>query len=233
MLQKICSRMTKKALDHAQTLLVGDVHGCVEELMLLLERAKQTSHIDKVILLGDLINKGPYSFEVLTLAKKENFICLMGNHELNFLNKFANNNHAALSPELKLMVTEMGPRINDWVAYIQQFLPYFETDTFFAVHAGIRPDMPPHQTRIDELCNIRRWDGKGNDLQSEHLPPWYYFYKELKPIIFGHWAKQGLIIKNNIIGLDSGCVYGKKLSAVLMPSRQLLQVDAKRVYQTI
>ena len=78
--------------------------------------------------------------------------------------------------------------------------------------------------------NIRTWDEKGEDIKSDFNPAWYSYYKNKKTVIYGHWANQGLNVRENTIGLDTGCVYGYKLSGVLFPERKILQVSALKTY---
>ena len=101
---------------------------------------------------------------------------------------------------------------------------------FIAVHAGLMPhtklcDTPPHI-----LMNIRTWDEKGIDLSNPKNKAWYEYYKGTLPIFYGHWARLGINIRDYTYGLDSGCVYGKKLSAYILEEKRLVQVNAKQVY---
>ncbi len=76
--------------------------------------------------------------------------------------------------------------------------------------------------------NIRTWDGTGEKLNSPDNPPWYEFYTGEKPVIYGHWARRGLTLRGNTIGLDSGCCYGRALSAWVLETRELIQETAHR-----
>ena len=82
-------------------------------------------------------------------------------------------------------------------------------------------------------------DPKG---QKSSLKSWFDFYTAKKLIVFGHWAALDGIIKDNVIGLDTGCVYGKKLTALILsdfasspnsPKREIVSVQAKKQYLTI
>ena len=81
--------------------------------------------------------------------------------------------------------------------------------------------------------NIRTWDGKGEDVNNKSHPPWHSFYKKKKLVIYGHWAEQGLREGKNTIGLDSGCVYGGKLSGVFLPERRIEQTPALKNYVSL
>ena len=101
------------------------------------------------------------------------------------------------------------------------------------VHAGLQPKHHPKDTHPRILTTIRTYDGKGNSLNNPYDPPWFDLYKEEKLVVFGHWSKLGLIQKSNVIGLDSGCVYGNALSAVILPERRIVQIQARKAYQQI
>ena len=110
---------------------------------------------------------------------------------------------------------------------------WIEHDEFLAVHGGVRPDRALEETSVEELVNMRTWDGTGENLQSMQNPPWFEFYKGRKLIVFGHWAALGGVVRKNVIGLDTGCVYGGTLTAVELPERKIVSVRAKRAYRTV
>ena len=99
---------------------------------------------------------------------------------------------------------------------------YFDLPEYCVVHAGLRSGIPLEKQTHEDLCSIR---------SLENGKPWHEEYLGKKLIVYGHWARQGLHIKENSIGLDSGCVYGKQLSAVILPERKIVQVQAAKIYQ--
>ena len=103
---------------------------------------------------------------------------------------------------------------------------YVEDEDFLVVH-GLKPGFHPSQTGARILTKIRTWDGLGEELKDMDNPAWHDFYQDEKVVIYGHWAYQGLHLTKNTIGLDSGCVYGNQLSGVMLPEREIIQVQAK------
>lgn len=205
-----------------KTIFIGDIHGCFDEMMDLLAKCKYDKSNDELILLGDFINKGPKSLETINFILENNIRCILGNHEIGFLK----GKIISLEKELK-------DKLKDYEKFIRflNSLPYYiETDDYIAVHAGLIPGKHPKDSRPFEVASIRTWDGKGDDLQNINNPPWYDFYKGNKSILFGHWAAKGIVIKDHIIGLDSGCVYGRKLSAYIFEEKKLVQVSAQDTY---
>jgi len=183
----------------------------------------QPGNGDRIILLGDMINRGPDSAGVIRFVYESGFESLLGNHEYDYLQKVTQELHYRKIHET------IGPEIHRWI----ESLPlYIETDRFLAVHAGLEPHRHPSQSRKELLLNIRTWDGHGKDLKSPGNPPWYTFYNGTVPIFYGHWAKMGLNLrrKERTFGLDSGCVYGRALSAFVLETGELFQVTARTVY---
>ena len=101
------------------------------------------------------------------------------------------------------------------------------------VHAGLVPGLHPDQTAPWDLVTIRTWDGEGEDLKNPDNPPWFDFYEGDDLVVFGHWAALGGISRSNVIGLDTGCVYGGELSCLILPERKFVRVSAERQYAAI
>lgn len=207
--------------DH--TFIVGDVHGCMTECMLLLQKAGYKKEDHRLIFVGDLINKGPDSFEVLKWTRDNKIEVVIGNHELKFIESIENN--LALSPCFEDLKLKMQPELNQWIDYIKSWPAYIEESDFIVVHAGIVPGEHPKNSKLENIINIRKWDLKKNKISSTGKP-WHDYYSKEKLVIYGHWATQGLLKKECSIGLDSGCVYGKQLSGVWLPSKELIQVKS-------
>jgi serine/threonine protein phosphatase 1 len=214
-----------------RTLIVGDVHGCFDELRMLLDKLDYQPGSDQLIFVGDLLNKGPYSFEVLQFVKNLPAVVVKGNHERAFV-KYLKYSKRFI-PAFEDLKTQMGEDFQTWRKWIKSFPLFFETDDFLVVHAGLIPDTPVAKIKAGVITNIRTWDGVGEDLNNPDNPPWFEFYKGKKLVVYGHWAMMGLVVRENVIGLDTGCVYGKELSALVLPERRIVQVKAKKVYRSI
>ena len=204
----------------ARTVFIGDVHGCLDELQQLIGLL-QIKGNDRVILLGDLINRGPYPVEVVEYVARKGYECILGNHEDYYLRNYK---HDAKYAKLH---KKLGPELREW---IKRRPLYIEDKNFLAVHAGLQPNTKLSDTPRRLLLNIRTWDGEGKDLNNPNCPAWYEYYKETRPVFYGHWASQGLCLRKNTLGLDSGCVYGRTLSAYILEEESLLQVAAAQTY---
>ncbi len=204
----------------SRTIFIGDVHGCSAELREMI-RTLDVSAQDRVIMLGDLINRGPDSAGTVAFVMEQGFECLMGNHEYEYLK------HHPTSEHFGKMRRELGDERHRWIKERPLFI---EEDTFLAVHAGLQPHTHPKDTEPRVLLNIRTWDGSGKNMNDPENPPWYDFYEGARPVFYGHWARAGLNLRQRTFGLDSGCVYGRGLSAYVLETHELVQVASAQVY---
>ncbi len=210
-------------------LIIGDVHGCFDELEALLNKVNYSRLTHDLYFVGDLINKGPDSVSVLNFAQKENAKIVLGNHEWGLL-KVVRGERKSVS--LNKVVEQMGDSLQKWVSYIESWPLFIEEEDLIMVHGGLEPRKELSEMSKKVLCTIRTWDGVGEDLDNESHPPWYELYEGKKPVIYGHWALQGLKVRENTVGLDSGCCYGEQLSAYLLPEKEVIQVSAYKNYVT-
>ena len=199
-------------------IFIGDVQGCFDEFLDLLNVCEINWNEDKVYLAGDMINRGPKSLEVMQyLMSHPNIRCILGNHEHFFLNG------KKKKKSFEHLSREFGKHKNTIKTWLSS-LPYFiETSDWILVHGGI----PKGKSQSLKSCNPEiistlRFDK--NDM------PWYENYKGSRRVFFGHWAMRGLVQYKNVIGLDSGCVYGGSLSAYVLPDERWLSVPAREQY---
>ena len=218
---------------------VGDIHGCYEEFLSLLEKAQYSPQKHRLILVGDVINRGPFSFEMLKWIKSNKVEVVLGNHEFVFLKEVKK---GVLRDSFKTLKEQMAGDFSSWVKWIQTWPLYIEEEDFIVIHAGLVPGEHPSASNPNYLLHIRNWDAvkgipvvrakdkKQIEIQDKSFLPWYEFYKGKKTVIYGHWAMQGLMLRENTIGLDTGCVYGEHLSGIFLPERKIVQVKAKQAY---
>lgn len=214
--------MRSKTAAARRTIVFGDVHGCLDELKDLL-RAVGARPGDRLISVGDLICKGPDSRGVLEWAMTtSNLECVLGNHELRFLNCWRRGVAPDVKPYDLDVWRQMGPRQGVFMRFLTSWPLRIETEDFLVVHAGFDPRRPLSRQSDVVLTNLRRL--KDTD------EPWYESYEGRKLAVFGHWARPEPIVRANAVGLDTGCVYGGALTALILPERRLVSVPARRVY---
>jgi len=205
----------------SRTFFIGDVHGCIDELVELVEKFSPKAS-DKLYQTGDLINKGPNSVAVMEFVLKHNIKCVMGNHEAKLL-KILEKPKIELTPkELKFLEKVKKP---EWIANIVSKFPlWINTDRELLLHAGLEPgEKSLQEMNISNILTIRFWNEK----------PWYeQVVFNGKTIIFGHWAMNGIVDFPHAKGLDSGCVYGKLLTGYCPEENKFYQVAAKKEYSS-
>lgn len=217
-----------------RTIVIGDIHGCYHEFLELLDICQYNKTQDELILVGDLVNKGPMSWEVLNHIRDNEIKTVLGNHELKLI-KILKDKTAfePLSQIWEQLLEKIQGQEKDWLKWLEGIPKYIETEDYLVVHGGLAPGQKPEDTPPELLANIRTWDDKGKDLKNPKNPAWHDLYKDEKLVVYGHWAIQGFLSKENSVCLDSGCVYGKDLSALILPEREIIRVKARRAYVSI
>lgn len=216
-----------------RTLVVGDVHGCVDELRDLLRVARPTRD-DGVVLTGDLCGKGPDTPGVLALMREIGARSVVGNHDDHFLRWRAATKTGALPPRMSPSRLAAAERLDDtdW-AFLEALPLWIEIPEHHAlvVHAGLVPGVPLAQQKREDLLTMRsvRADGSASARLEEGVP-WASRWHGPEHVFFGHDAVRGLQQHPHATGLDTGCVYGGKLTACWLPERELLAVPARRAW---
>lgn len=213
-------------------IIIGDIHGCISELEMMIKKVNYNSKYDQLYTVGDLIHKGPESLKVIELAQELNIKSVLGNNEAHAVKAYEKSN---LKYDFSYLEKLFGFKLEEAMNYICSLPLWMDLDDLWLVHAGFDPRFShPKNMSAKVLLTIRTWDGIGENLNNHKKDPaWYDAGKWDKPIVFGHWASNGIVEKENFIGLDSGCVYGKTLSAYCPEESQIYSVLAKKTYQAI
>jgi hypothetical protein len=209
-----------------RTIVVGDIHGCYDELMALLEKANFGKD-DKVVSVGDLIAKGPKSREVLELFMTDaRFSTVIGNHDL-MLRRRWNGEDIELKGSQKEAHKELKGEKDAYVSFFNRLPFIIDLDTHLVVHAGLRPGVELYSQTTGDLTRIRTL---GPDRESDEGTPWYHVYHGDKVVLFGHWPAPEPRRGKKAIGLDTGCVYGHTLTAYIIETDEFVSVEAERAY---
>jgi bis(5'-nucleosyl)-tetraphosphatase (symmetrical) len=228
-----------------RTIVVGDIHGCLEEFEELLKVLSYNKKTDRLILAGDLFDRGPYSVGVVAKAREMDVECVMGNHDLKFLKWWKNvgssNDVYGKHPHY----TQFSDEDINYIARMSSYIKLEEHNTII-VHAGLRPYISLEKQTKDDLCYIRYMDKdfkfvglkKINKLGSKEAAD-AHFWTEFGPfgysIIYGHNVWETPKIDKfedgtKCIGIDTGCCFGKYLTAYIIETEEFIQVKAKREY---
>jgi len=191
--------------------IVGDVQGCHQELVDLLDAARFDPARHRLAFVGDLINRGPDSPGVLAVARQHAAHVVVGNHEDALLSGFAGETMGRVRAQL-------GDELDATLAWIRTWPTFLRFDGLIVVHAGIAPGKRPEECSREELTRIRTVDGK----------PWFDRWLGPETVVFGHWAKLGKVDRPLAKGLDTGCVYGGRLTGIFWPRREWVSVPARR-----
>ena len=269
------------------TIAIGDVQGCYDQLMRLLERAAYDERRDLLWFVGDLVNRGPQSAQTVRFAKRlgERQVTVLGNHDLALLVIADGIKKPHRGDTFDDILS--APDRDELIAWLRHQKMMHAGDGYAMVHAGLLPQWsiaqalalareveaalqgPDHREFLQHMYGNEpaRWrdDLAGYDrlrvvvnamsrmrlvnaegaMEFSHktglagLPagyaPWYDAPNRASrdtAILFGHWAALGLHVREDVICLDSGCVWGRALSALRLDDRRLFQCDCRELEGT-
>ena len=209
-----------------RTIVVGDLHGCFDELEELLGRAAFGSE-DRVVCVGDLVAKGEKSREVLDLLLRDaRFTSVKGNHDAAVL-RGLRGWKKGLKPAQKKCRRELKEGRERYAALLESLPLWIDLGTHVVVHAGLRPGVELAAQAEEDLLELRTL---GPDRTSREGTPWYDAYRGEKVALFGHWPSAEPRRGPRALGLDTGCVYGHRLTAYVVEEDRIISVPARRAY---
>jgi len=208
---------------------IGDIHGCKSHLDKLMATLDINAEHDTLVFIGDYIDRGLDSRGVvdalLDIRKSiKNVICLRGNHEQMFLNYYLEHrdedlfmHNGGINTLVSYGLTSTGKKHltvpDNHMEFFSTLQTWFMTDNYIFVHAGLRPGIPLEKQDSDDLLWIRH----------EFINSPYDFGKI---VVFGHTPLSFTtpLINKNKIALDTGAVYGGKLTCIELPLMKIYQV---------
>lgn len=221
-MHRAASQSTRALVDTMRRIFVGDIQGCREPLERLLDAVAFEPARDRLFPVGDLVNKGPDSAGVLDVLMRIDAQPVLGNHDLRWLEKGR---------------VDVAGGHDGWLR-AQPIVRLF--DDLVVVHAGLHPAWDEARLSalsredVDYAVTVRYCDAGGARPSSDWPPPgppfrpWDDFYRGTRRVVFGHWARRGLVVRPQCIGLDTGCCYGGKLTAWIAEEDRFVQVDGWR-----
>jgi serine/threonine protein phosphatase 1 len=211
-----------------RTFIIGDIHGCLDMLEKLMDKITWSPDKDRLIFLGDYIDRGGNPKGVvdyiLDLTRRSSLVeCLKGNHEamlLDFLtgrDRFMfiiNGGWKTLESYGMYESSEDDSAISsEHRSFYESLKLYVELEGYYVVHAGFKPGLDIKKQTEDEMLWIRK-----SFVSSD--------FDFGKKIIFGHTPFKEPLIMHNKIGLDTGAVYGNKLTCLQLPEMKFHSVEA-------
>lgn len=236
-------------MSRGRAIIVGDVHGCSAELRTLLDRVGYAKGTDTLVFVGDLIARGPDSLGVLDVVRQTDGIIVRGNHEDRLLSwrramLARSRGEFALAPDLGRLHNEVAHalRPEDWDLLESTPVTHFlESNQTLVVHAGLVPGVPLEQQDPAMMMRIRSVGTRGEARDHGGATPWGARYVGPPHVVFGHAASLDAQLHPFATGIDTGCVYGGYLTAMVLERgetpppvaermRVLMSVPARRRY---
>jgi len=232
-----------------ENIIVGDVHGCKDEFNILLDKLNYDPTKHRVILVGDILDRGSDPVGLLKQIRKMELECVLGNHEEKALRWRRHESFKLVTGTENPMKVPSDSRRKEWGSLSKSDLQWLKklplklhiVDNWYVVHAGFEPAVPFHDQDIERIIRIRYVDKNGLHIKTKpnkEQPDDSFFWAERwsQPynIIFGHQRfDEPKLFKNTnnvCIGIDTGCVFGNALTAYNLDRKEFIQTKAKKTY---
>jgi protein phosphatase len=233
--------------------VIGDVHGCRDELEQLLDKLGYAIERDaagrptgashparKAVFLGDLVDRGPDTPGVLRLVMgmvaAGTALCVPGNHEVKLLKALRGKN-VQRSHGLDASMEQLDRETDDFRAQTETFIDglishyVLDGGRLVVAHAGLIERYHGRASgRVREFCLYGQTTGETDEYGLPVRYPWAQEYRGRAVVLYGHTPVPEAEWLNNTMCLDTGCVFGGRLTALNYPERTLVSVPAARVY---
>ena len=237
--------------------IIGDVHGCFDELReLLLKLGYIVNSVDeteknfgfnvlapenrRVIFVGDLVDRGPDSPSVLRLVMSMVHsgvaYCVPGNHDLK-LQKYLNGKQVQLKHGLEVTVKQLETETTQFKSAVEKFLYglishyVFDNGKLVVAHAGLKEEMQGRGSgAVRSFCMYGETTGEIDEFGLPVRHNWAKEYRGKAKVVYGHTPVPEAEWLNKTIDIDTGCVFGGKLTALRYPEGEIVSVQAKMVY---
>jgi hypothetical protein len=213
----------------SRAIIIGDVHGCIDELRDLLVACDPRPG-DRVVFVGDLVAKGPDSGAVVALVRGSSAESVRGNHDEHLVRALANGHLDALGASHRRALAQLSAEDRAFLARTPDYLELHDHGVV-VVHAGLVPGVPLVEQQREHMLTMRsiKPDGSASK-RIESGVPWASRWSGPPHVVFGHDAVRGLQRYAGATGIDTGCVYGGSLTAVTFPGREIVSVPARRAW---
>lgn len=226
-----------------RTIVIGDVHGLLDELRRLIDTLRLEGS-DRVVFLGDLVDKGPYGPEVVRYVRESGWECLLGNHEEVALRWLRHEERRAVDPKY-INPMARGPELtSEWLRLSQEDVAWLRSlpvvadlgGGMLAVHAGFMPRVPVANQDRNHILRLRWVDDKtGKHVSMDKSPdgiqvpegtsPWMEVWDGPQGVVYGHVVHTLDVPRVDIrpggarawcYGIDTGGVHGGRLTALVL-----------------
>lgn len=240
--------------DHGPFDIIGDIHGCFDELRDLLtklgyqisetaeEPRYKVHHPEgrRALFVGDLVDRGPKTPDVLRLVMSmladETALCVAGNHDVKLMKKLHGKN-VSMTHGLPESIEQMEAESDEFKAKCAKFLDglishYVLDDGKLVVsHAGLKEKLQGRSSpRVRDFCLYGETTGETDEYGLPVRYNWAADYRGRAMVVYGHTPVPKTEWINNTICLDTGCVFGGSLTALRYPERELVSIPAAKMY---
>jgi protein phosphatase len=236
--------------DHGPFDVIGDVHGCLDELVTLLSvlgyqvesDASTASHPQgrRALFLGDLVDRGPQTPAVLRLAmgmvRNGSALCIAGNHEVKLLRALRGRQVTAthgLAQSLEQFALEPAEFVAEVVAFLDTLIGHYVLDDakLVVAHAGLPESMHGRQSQaVRAFALYGDTTGETDEFGLPVRYPWADEYRGDALVVYGHTPVSEAVWINKTLCVDTGCVFGGRLTALRYPEGEITFVEAREVY---
>lgn len=247
---------TDQRSDPSRFDIIGDVHGCADELEALLCRmdySVQWSEANgvrtpivtapegrKVVFVGDLVDRGPRTPDVLRIAmhmvEAGSAFAVMGNHDRKLM-RWLDGRNVQITHGLQQSIEQLSAESNEFRSRAKVFLDelrshyWLDGGKLAVAHAGLKEEMIGRGSgAVREFALFGDTTGEMDEFGLPVRRDWEVEYRGSTSVVYGHVATDEAQWVNNTICIDTGCVYGGKLTALRWPERELISVPANEVY---
>src|SRR6266700_3841261 len=243
--------------EHGPFDIIGDLHGCFDELVELLTQlgysVEKQSNVPgslaysvkppegrKVVFLGDLVDRGPKIPEVLRLAmsmvQAGTALCVSGNHDIKLMRKLRGKD-VQITHGLADSLQQLDKESPEFRAQVSDFLDelvshyVLDEGKLVVAHAGMKEEMQGRGSgKVRDFALYGETTGETDEYGLPVRYNWAAEYRGTAMVVYGHTPVAEPEWLNRTINIDTGCVFGGKLTALRFPERELISVPALRTY---
>jgi len=230
--------------------IVGDIHGCYEDLCSLFEKmgykvdrenyAAIPPDSRRAIFLGDICDRGPDNVGtlklVMNMVNERTAYCVAGNHDMKLL-KYLRGSKVQMTHGLDKTIQEIDKQPEDFKNGVKVFLEkllshyVFDDGRLVAAHAGLKEKYQGRGSRrVRDFCLYGDTTGETDEYGLPVRLPWANDYRGKALVVYGHTPAPDIEIINGTYCIDTGCVFGGKLTCFRYPEKDIVQTDATREY---
>jgi protein phosphatase len=229
--------------------IIGDVHGCCDELEQLLEQLGYERNDGdpwahpagrKAIFVGDLVDRGPRIVDtlktVMSMSQAGTALSVPGNHDIKLKRKLEGRD-VTISHGLDRTLQELEQQTSEFRADVQKFLDglvshyVFDDGRLVVAHAGMKAEMQGRgSAKVRDFALFGETTGETDEFGLPVRYNWAAEYRGRASVVYGHTPVPEPEWLNRTINIDTGCVFGGKLTALRWPEKELVSVPALQTY---